>query len=303
MDAMALSSSDSSKQGNMTWIPSIHWAQFQDSAYYQGNERRLYDFEVMYVISGEMIVHFIDEPESIRYFPGDLLFLSARERHRIEIPTAGGAQLLGVHFDFYDEFELTSEIHMVVDESRVQEALFCQQPLDPGGERLFTRKYSSLSVAIVKSMELICEEFTMARAGYELVCRGAMLQMLASILRLQSAPRRTASATYLTALRELVDELSGSLHLTWPNTVMAERLNVSEDHFIRLFKEQFGVTPNQYVQHLRHQEAKRCLRETDMKIEAIGMRIGYDSLHHFSHVFKRWQGVSPREYRKLCSIL
>ena len=37
--------------------------------------------------------------------------------------------------------------------------------------------------------------------------------------------------------------------------------------------------------------------------EAIGRRLGYDSLHHFSHVFKRRQGVSPREYRKMCSIL
>ena len=55
---------------------------------------------------------------------------------------------------------------------------------------------------------------------------------------------------------ELADELGGSLHLPWPNAAMAERLNVSEDHFIRLFKAQFGTTPGQYVQHLRHQEAK-----------------------------------------------
>ncbi|SDX82635.1 AraC family transcriptional regulator [Paenibacillus sp. CF384] len=301
---MAVLSQGNTKPDPMTWMPSIHWAQYQNSAYYQGNERRLYDFEVMYVISGEMIVHFKDEPESIRYYPGDFLFLSARERHRIEIPTAAGAQLLGIHFDFYDEFELTPDIHMVVDETHdVQEALFCRMPVNADGERLFARKYTSLSVEIVKGMELICEEFTTARAGYELICRGAMLQLLASILRLQTVPQRTASAAYLTALRELVDEISVSLHLTWPNSVMAERLNVSEDHFIRLFKEQFGVTPNQYVQHLRHQESKRCLRETEMKIEAIGCRIGYDSLHQFSHAFKRWQGVSPREYRKLCSIL
>ncbi|QHT62444.1 helix-turn-helix transcriptional regulator [Paenibacillus lycopersici] len=285
------------------WMPSIHWAQFQQTAYYQGPERRLYDFEMMLVLAGEMAVHFKDEPETIRYYPGDLLFLHAGERHRIEIPLAGGAQLLGVHFDFHDEFELSADIHMVVDEARARDELFCIRPAGPDGERLFARKYAAVPDGVAQGLALICEEFTSARSGHDLVCRGAMLQILAAILREPALPRRSAHAAYAAGLRALIDELHGSLHLPWPNAAMAERLNVSEDHFIRLFKEQYGATPNQYVQRLRHQEAKRCLRDTDMKVEAIGMKLGYDSLHHFSHVFKRWQGVSPREYRKMCGIL
>ncbi|QHW33653.1 AraC family transcriptional regulator [Paenibacillus rhizovicinus] len=290
-------------QDNKAWMPSIHWAQYQTTSYYQGLARRLYDFEMMLVISGELAVHFPDEPETIRYYPGDLLFLHAKDPHRIEIPNPEGARLLGIHFDFYDEFEPTADIHMVADETRVRDELFCMTPAGPDGERLFARKYAAVPGDVVNSMELICEEFTTARAGYDLVCRGAMLMLLASLLRHQPVPQHSASSNYLSGLQALTRELGGSLQLAWPIAAMAERLNVSEDHFIRLFKEQFGVTPNQYVQHLRHREAKRCLRDTDMKVEAIGRRIGYDSLHHFSHVFKRWQGVSPREYRKMCSIL
>ncbi|NBC67390.1 helix-turn-helix domain-containing protein [Paenibacillus sacheonensis] len=300
---MDMTSPAAARPPSNAWMPSIHWAQYQRASNYQGPERRLYDFEIMAVLSGEITVHFIDEPETLRYYPGDLMFLSAAERHRIEIPASADTHMLGIHFDFFDDFEPTPDIPMVVDEDRVHGELFCQSPTGPDGERLFARKYPSLPADIVKSMELACEEFMTARAGYDLVTRGAMLLALAAILRQQNVPRRPASAAYLSGLRELADELGRSLHLSWPNAVLAERLNVSEDHFVRLFKEQFGVTPNQHVQHLRHQEAKRCLRETDMKVEAIGSSIGFASLHHFSHAFKRWQGVSPREYRKMCTIL
>src|SRR5690606_38672011 len=121
--------------------------------------------------------------------------------------------------------------------------------------------------------------------------------VIASLLRYQTTSGKTISATYFNAFMHLENELQHAYDASWTVGRMAQLLNVSEDHFIRLFKEFFGKTPYQYLQHIRHQEAKRCLRETDMKIEAIAKHIGYESLHNFSHAFKKWQGVSPREYR------
>jgi AraC-like DNA-binding protein len=257
----------------------------------------------MYVISGEMRVTFEDETEARVYSPGDLLFIPSAIPHLIEITPASGATLLGIHFDFYDEFELTPDIYMVVDEEKANPESICSLPINANGEPILARRYAAVPVEIITRMEFICEEFTACRPGFEMACNGAMMLILSALLRLQPMPDRTLPSPYHYKLNDLIDDMNNGLHLPWTIATMAQRLSVSEDHFIRLFKETYGMTPNRYLQHLRHQEAKRGLRETDLKIETIGMRVGYDSLHHFSHIFKKWQGVSPREYRKMNNIL
>lgn len=284
-------------------MPSVHWAQNQYVLSMYGTTRRLYDFEFMYVISGKMRVHFSNETEPVTYNSGDLLFLQSAAYHRIEITSDPGAQLLGIHFDFYDELDLGNDLDVVVDEQRPDDDKFCFLPVNGQGDSLFARRYSSIPLEIVRWMDVVKEEFMSARPGYETVCRGIMLLIITALMRLQENTVRIPSASYDKALHELTEDLTKNMHLQWSNSAMAARLNLSEDHFIRLFKETFGTTPHQFLQRIRHHEAIKYLRETDLKIEHIGKRVGYKDLHQFSHVFKKWQGVSPRMYRRMCNIL
>lgn len=67
---------------------------------------------------------------------------------------------------------------------------------------------------------------------------------------------------------------------------MAAFINVHEDYMSKLFKDMLGMSPNKYLQSVRHQQAKRLLRETDNKIERISLEVGYDDFHYFSRIFK-----------------
>ena len=61
----------------------------------------------------------------------------------------------------------------------------------------------------------------------------------------------------------------------------------------------YGVTLTGYLQQVRITHAKMLLRFSDKKIEAIGLECGFGELTYFSRVFKKVEGVSPREYRRL----
>ena len=68
-------------------------------------------------------------------------------------------------------------------------------------------------------------------------------------------------------------------------------------HLNRLFKENTGFPPMAYLTHLRMIEACRLLDTTDWKVAAVAMDVGYSDPYHFSRVFSRVIGQSPRAYR------
>jgi len=286
--------------------PSVHWAEHQYLPPVMGKFRRLYDCELMYVYSGKIIVTFEDMAEPVHYEAGDLLVLPPAVHHRIEIVSQPESlvHLLGVHFDLYDELDIAFERDMVVAEDDFHPERFCYWPFhENSGSPVFARCYRSIPPDIVKAMEDIAGENKIKKSGYQVACRGFMLLIVTAIIRLQQDNKRSVTAFYRNQLLDLINELQQNIRMPCPNAEMAARLNVSEDHFIRIFKMTFDLSPQQYIQHMRHQAAKRLLRETAHSIQHIGEQVGYEDIHNFSHAFKKWQGISPREYRNTHSIL
>jgi AraC-like DNA-binding protein len=72
---------------------------------------------------------------------------------------------------------------------------------------------------------------------------------------------------------------------------------MSRTLFADLFRKTLGVTPMQYVCDWRLQLAERALIDTRSSVDAIRSQIGFRSPFAFSRAFKRFTGLSPREYR------
>ncbi|RCW88045.1 AraC family two component transcriptional regulator [Halanaerobium sp. DL-01] len=77
----------------------------------------------------------------------------------------------------------------------------------------------------------------------------------------------------------------------------AKAANLSTHYFSRLFKKEMGCTFKEYITRLRMEEAKRKLNKTDTNIGSIAKEVGYSEPSYFSKVFKKYEGVSPSEYR------
>ncbi len=69
-------------------------------------------------------------------------------------------------------------------------------------------------------------------------------------------------------------------------------------HLSRLVKKRIGMSPIQYLIHVRMEKAKAMLLNTDAKLNEIAKRTGYNDLFYFSNHFKKNIGISPTEYRK-----
>lgn len=79
---------------------------------------------------------------------------------------------------------------------------------------------------------------------------------------------------------------------------LASFFHYSEPHLCTLIRKNTGHTFSDLVRELRLEDAKRCLRDTDMKIGEIAEKVGYHSADHFSRVFRKAMGESPQDYRR-----
>ena len=79
---------------------------------------------------------------------------------------------------------------------------------------------------------------------------------------------------------------------------VADYVGFSEKYFSTRFTKECGCTFINYLNDLRIKRAQELLVQTDMKIYEISEAVGYSSVEHFNHMFKKKLCISPKDYRK-----
>ena len=80
---------------------------------------------------------------------------------------------------------------------------------------------------------------------------------------------------------------------------MAEYLNLNSSYLSTLFKKELGKTVTEYITQTRIKQALLLLNSTKHSIRDVANLCGFDDINYFSRVFKKYQGMSPRSYRKM----
>lgn len=78
---------------------------------------------------------------------------------------------------------------------------------------------------------------------------------------------------------------------------LAAAVHMSPFHFARMFKASTGRPPHDYITLQRMERAKRLLAATDAPLVQVATLAGYQTQAHFTGVFHRRVGVTPRVYR------
>lgn len=284
------------------WSPGIHYAQHQMLGPCSFPERRLHDFELLYVGHGELWT--IMDGQTHRIMAGQLIALPSRVLHQNRIVSGEPARLIGIHFDYFGELRIQQEKDIVVDEEKgAQAGRFAAEAVAEGCMPLSQEPVYTPSAECVQWMDQLVQEFTMRPSGFELVCKGLMMQILASLVRTQLAGRKANITVHSERIREIMEGIELDPSANWSNTVIAARLNVHEDHMSKLFRQVAGMPPGEYVRMIRLREARRLLGSTDWPIELVGEKAGYPDIHYFSRIFSAQEGISPRAFRKLTRML
>ncbi len=162
-------------------------------------------------------------------------------------------------------------------------------PMDiPIADRVFHDADGSVR-RIIKSME---REYAERRSGYIEMLRCYLTQALVYATRASETP--FPHEAVMKVMEYLKCHYAEALSLD----TLGQLVDYTPQYLSSLFSSEVGMSIQEFLQRLRIEEACRLLIHTNWSMTEIAAAVGYQDTRHFSKVFRRYQIVSPKEYRK-----
>lgn len=246
---------------------------------YEVDRKRFDSYLLMYIIKGEGYAETPQESYSFREHQA--ILIDCRKPHRYG--ALGSLEFYWMHFD-----GLCGEKYM----EYLQSANRFPLSLNMGTCLEVQQMFSNLL------LEFTLGSFTEIQLG----------KYLTDLLTLLSQPQPTAFALSAQAFQNNPSSAAEACakaaaymrqHFTRPITAeeIASFVSLSPYYFIRRFKEQYGLTPHQYLMNLRLDSARFYLSTTKKTVKEIGFACGFQSENSFCIAFKKQVGITPTCYR------
>ncbi|MBE6595035.1 MAG: helix-turn-helix domain-containing protein [Ruminococcaceae bacterium] len=223
------------------------------------------------VLEGEGVFHDCDTEADISLSPGDIIFVPMGSRYVSRWQGAPRVSYISAHFIFDAPGIFTPHQRFALQKIRVADLAAREADF-----RYMTAHYDGTAA---EKLAVLARFFdTLAEIEPALLRtrpRKLDARVEEAILYMETNSQRPLS----------VEEVAGVC-------------NVSTSRFFPLFRAATGMTPVEYLQHLRVSRAiALMISDNALSIEEIGERAGFESTAHFRRIFKRLTGKSPREYR------
>jgi AraC-like DNA-binding protein len=155
-----------------------------------------------------------------------------------------------------------------------------------------------------KDLKGLLERLMSAQSAYAANGRGSIAKanlrlwasavIMGSIGELAAPHPSTSNELVVAAQGYLKQHLAEHIHM--PDLI--KHIGLGESQLFYLFKSVTGLTPIDYLRRLRVEQAKDRLAGQADTVTDIALKTGFASVQHFSSVFRKYTGESPREYRR-----
>jgi AraC-like DNA-binding protein len=157
---------------------------------------------------------------------------------------------------------------------------------------------SHMHVGAFDELEDFCRSFyrDFRIAGrFERLCyEGRLISLFGTLAKKKRASGEEKSTERISNVLEYIEEVFPHKP---SNEELASVCYMSKYHFIKVFKQAMGATPQAYMNLLLIDKAKLLLKDTALPISEIARELGVDDSLYFSRLFKKHCGVSPARYR------
>lgn len=236
---------------------------------------------------------------------GDLFLIKPGVVHGFVADDEAPFEMLVVHFDFFYErdrnfwphkkFHLSDgEVAANIPEKHLLRDIpvFEKNMIFPDYVRL--KNYTSVEVLMRKLIDVN----TAIIPGKELIAKSYFFEVLYLIYN-EIIADKTAdnTANGFEKIKKAFDFINERYMDPVKVEDLASLCNLSTNYFSKLFKQHTSYSPKEYIIRIRIEKAKTLLAQSSGPISEICDQVGFNDIHYFSFYFKKFEGLSPSQYR------
>lgn len=129
-----------------------------------------------------------------------------------------------------------------------------------------------------------------------LKCRTAIVQLLLLLSSKPNLPQASEEESF-ELLHQVIDGLPHRLGRSLRVEQLAQEAGMSISYFYKIFQQQTGHSPRDYIEKLKMEEACNQLMDSSHTVTHIALELGYATSQHFSTAFKKLKGRTPLQWR------
>lgn len=265
-------------------IAMLGWSRFREASYALHGHQHSGAFEICYIVRGK--VDWWAGNKVYEVGPGDVYVTQPGEPH-------GGVNAL-MH---------PCELYWILVQARTREAG------GAGGDPLWAsilrglgqidRRLFRGGAAVPEIFERLFEEHRRRGPDSAAVSRVWLEGLLLEVLRSHAAAEVRGdglgqTAPIQRAVRWMVDHVEESYRLEQLAQVAGRGLS----QFHSRFQAETGYTPGELRTRFRVERAKLLLRDQQLSVTRVAQRLGFSTSQYFATTFRKYTGMTPREYRQ-----
>lgn len=255
---------------------------------------RFGDFVFTSMLRGKKIMRLADEP-AFDYLPGESVIVSPNEPICIDFPEA-------------DLENPTQCLALAISADRIKKILNELDEFYPkvaeskgwGFHRNVIHLVNTAELAdiINRFVRVNITEFTREK---ELLAELALKELLIRLMQTEAREmfemnykEMSTSHRFAHVIQYIKENLNGRIN---PDE-LSEQACMSRANFFRKFKEEFGISPGEYILRERLNKAKDFLSVPDHTVTQVCYMSGFQNLNYFIRAFKKETGITPKTYQQ-----
>jgi YesN/AraC family two-component response regulator len=250
------------------------------------------DLVITSMIRGKKVMHLPDKP-AFDYLPGESVIVAPHETMIIDFPEAS-------------KETPTQCIALAVDDTYIKETVnYLDEYYNSANEKPHWQLTSSQYhfendhevTELINKLIRVCSSEDKAKNIYADLHLKELLIRLIQTQHLTQVAKDSVNNDNHNRLNYVLNYINEHLTEKIAVDALSRKAYLSRNMFFKWFKEQFGITPLDYINNERVKLAKQLLSQPQHNINTVSKLCGFSDVNYFVRIFKKTEGTTPKAYQ------